>query len=293
MQSSHVKVTASKWAQYTTAGQQGCSQDWVIPADEIVTPDEQKKTYQPLCELLIQRWQAHCQHAKPGVPFCLGITGSVASGKSTIARCLQRLLQSQHHGPTVTILCTDHFLLNNNELTKLGIMERKGFPESYNTAMLIESVLALKQAKLSISIPRYSHTTYDIEVQKQVVPNADIIIIEGLHILQHKAKSPTEAASLASMLDLCLYIEADEQSLLAWFKKRITQHIAAAKSDKNSYYRKFISMPAVDVNACIHDAWFSINRKNLYENLRPLRVNADIIMHKNKHHQAQELWVKP
>ncbi len=287
---SHKKITASHWSDYISSNHQTTECEEIVLADSIITPAEQRKTLKPLSELFITKWQAHRNKVSKEVPFVVSITGSVASGKSTTAQCLKNLLETQPPYPSVSIVCTDDFLYSNQSLKKMGILDRKGFPESYDSVALLRCVAALKKGATHVTIPKYSHKIYNIMESKQVLNNADIIIIEGLNILQRTTN--TSAYTLDQLSNICIYMEAAEDDLFSWFTKRVKGLIEEAKKDSTSFYHRFTQMSLADVGNGIHDAWYNINSKNLHENLIPLREKADIIMEKNKDHQITALWVK-
>lgn len=287
---SHKKITASQWSDYISSNHQTTEFGEIVLADSIITHAEQRRTLKPLGELLITQWQTHRNKVCKEEPFFVSITGSVASGKSTTAQCLKNLLQAQPPHPAVSILCTDDFLYSNHRLEELGILDRKGFPESYDSDALLRCITALKKGVSHVTIPKYSHKIYNIIDNKQVLNNADIIIIEGLNILQRATNTPTH--TIDQLTNICIYMEAAECDLFTWFTKRIKGLIEEAKKDKSSFYHRFSKMSLADVSNGIHDAWYNINSKNLHENLIPLREKADIIMEKNKDHQTTALWVK-
>jgi len=221
------------------------------------------------------------------VPFILGVAGSVAVGKSTTSRILRALLQRWPSSPKVDLVTTDGFLYPNKILEARGWMERKGFPESYDRARFVKFLADIKSGKPKVSAPVYSHLVYDVlPGEKVVIDHPDILIVEGLNILQpgDLPKSGTPIVFASDFLDFSVYIDADERHLLDWFIARFQRLRETAFKDPASFFHKFSKLSDNEALALATSIWNGINLPNLTENIRPTRGRADLILTKNKDH---------
>jgi type I pantothenate kinase len=218
----------------------------------------------------------------PKVPYVIGIAGSVAVGKSTFARVMQALLSRWPDHPKVDLITTDGFLFPNIELQARGIMNRKGFPESYDTRRLLEFVSALKSGAAEVQAPTYSHVVYDIVPDELVtVARPDILIVEGINVLQ---VSPTGNDFVSDYFDFSIYVDADEDDIREWFMARFRRLRETVFRDPQSYFRKYAHMSADEAMAFAVDVWQNINGKNLRENILPTRERASLILKKGPDH---------
>lgn len=225
------------------------------------------------------------------VPFVLGIAGSVAVGKSTTARVLQALLARWPDHPNVALVTTDGFLKPNAQLEKEGLMERKGFPESYDQRGLLEFVAAVKSGQASVEAPVYSHLTYDIMPAETVeVRSPDILIVEGLNVLQ----SGTGASSpfVSDFFDLSVYVDADPGHVREWYRDRFLALRETAFTDPRSFFRRFAELDHDTAVATADDIWDTINGPNLVDNIAPTRSRADVILHKGRDHSVQKVLLR-
>ncbi len=217
---------------------------------------------------LAQRIAAH-RPAAP--PLVVGITGSVAVGKTTLARQLAQALPG-----TVEIVSTDGFLKPNAVLEAEGLAMRKGFPESYDAAAMAAALAGLKQGP--VTVPAYSHVTYDVDqAAARVVAGADIVLVEGLGL------APA-ADGRRPPLDLLLYIDADEADIIAWFLDRFMGLWRAAATDPTSFYARFAHMSAEEARAFALSVWHGINRPNWLEHIARARPVADLVVKKTLDH---------
>jgi len=226
----------------------------------------------------------------PKVPYIIGVAGSVAVGKSTSARILQALLTRWPEHPRVELITTDGFLHPNRVLEERGLMDRKGFPESYDTRRLIEFLRAIKAGRSEVAAPLYSHVVYDIvEDEQQVVRQPDILILEGLNVLQ----VGTEASEFVSdYFDFSIYLDADEGDIEDWFVERFFALRATVFQDPNSFFRHFAALSDSEADAMAREIWRSINGKNLRENIAPTRSRASLVIHKGSDHRMKEVHLR-
>ena len=221
-------------------------------------------------------------------PFVIAIAGSVAVGKSTTARVLQILLSRWETHPRVDLVTTDGFLYPTAVLEERGIMERKGFPESYDRRALLDFLSAVKNGEEVAYAPVYDHGIYDIIPGKlQEVRQPDILIIEGLNVLQ---TGPTMMVS--DFFDFSIYVDAATEDIEKWFLNRIFMLRDTAFQDPTSYYNQFIHMSDEELYAFAHEVWQSTNQKNLEENILPTKLRADLILRKDVNHKIQHVMLR-
>jgi type I pantothenate kinase len=227
------------------------------------------------------------------VPFIIGLGGSVAVGKSTTARVLQALLARWPDHPRVDLVTTDGFLRPNRVLEERGIMERKGFPESYDVRRLIRFLEEVKRGEPQVHAPVYSHVVYDIvEGEEQVLRQPDIVILEGLNVLQTGAGSAHEARFVSDWFDFSIYVDADEADIEQWYVERFFALRQTAFSDETSFFRHFAQLSDDDLQAAARQIWASINRPNLRENILPSRSRADLVLDKGADHEVRRVRLR-
>jgi type I pantothenate kinase len=229
------------------------------------------------------------------IPFIIGVSGSVASGKSTTSRILRALLRRWRTSPKVDLVTTDGFLYPNAVLEEKGLTNRKGFPESYDRAALIAFLSDIKSSKPDVKVPVYSHLIYDVMPGEFVtVDRPDILIVEGLNILQPgelpKTGKPILFAS--DFIDFSIYIDADEADLRDWFMVRFRALRQSAFTDPKSFFRRLAEMPADEAEAFGLSAWDGINLPNLRENIVPTRGRATLILKKAANHAVTEVALR-
>ena len=229
------------------------------------------------------------------VPFIIGVAGSVAVGKSTTARILQALLQRWPSSPKVDLVTTDGFLLPNAVLAERGIMERKGFPDSYDRARFVQFLTDIKSGKGDIKAPVYSHLVYDVVPGSEItVGRPDILIVEGLNILQPgrlpRTGKPIQFAS--DFIDFSIYIDADNDDLEDWFMERFFRLRETAFQDQASFFLRFAEMSEAEAGEFGRMVWRTINLPNLLDNVLPTRGRADLILKKGKSHLIEEVQLR-
>src|SRR6188768_3127744 len=226
----------------------------------------------------------------PRTPFVIGLAGSVAVGKSTTARVLQQMLAHWPAHPSVALVTTDGFLLPNAELERRGILHRKGFPESYDRRALLKFVIDIKSGRDEVEAPIYSHLVYDVlPDEKVVVKRPDIVIIEGLNVLQPARGRDDGRTGLAvsDFFDFSVYVDAALTDIKRWYVDRFLRLRETAFRDPASYFRKYAALShdeAVDQATRI---WDSINEPNLVQNVAPTRSRANLVLRKDADHSVK------
>lgn len=228
----------------------------------------------------------------PGVtPFIIGVAGSVAVGKSTISRVLRELLSRWPGTPRVDLITTDGFLYPNAELQRRGLMERKGFPESYDRRALIEFVSAIKSGEPSVRAPLYSHLVYDIVPDAEVVvQRPDVLIVEGLNVLQPAPQG--QALALSDLFDFTIYVDAATHDVTEWYIQRFLRLRASSFSDPDSYFHRYADLSDDEASATAQDIWARINGRNLAENVLPTRERATLVLRKGANHVIERVLVR-
>jgi type I pantothenate kinase len=235
------------------------------------------------------------QHSDDKAPFIIGIAGSVAVGKSTTARILRALLRRWPSSPKVDLVTTDGFLYPNAELEKRGLMERKGFPESYDRPAFLSFLSAIKQGEPEVPAPVYSHLVYDVIAgEAQIVDRPDILIVEGLNILQpgELPRSGKPVLFASDFLDFSIYVDADEPYIRRWFVERFLKLRETAFKDPKSFFHRFSKLTEAEAVETATDVWTAINLPNLIDNILPTRGRADLILSKGADHAIAEVALR-
>ncbi|MFC5069591.1 type I pantothenate kinase [Flaviflagellibacter deserti] len=227
------------------------------------------------------------------VPYIIGIGGSVAVGKSTTARLLQALLRRWPNTPKVDLVTTDGFLFPNEVLAAEGLMQRKGFPESYDLPALLKFMSDIKAGKERVAAPVYSHLVYDVVPGAEIaVENPDILILEGLNVLQAGTKDVRAVPFVSDFFDFSIFIDAEENTIHDWYVDRFMHLRETAFRDPNSYFQRYASVPPSEAMALAEDLWGRINLPNLRENILPTRARASLIMRKGEDHRVEEVALR-
>ena len=266
--------------------------------DRISLADVQE-IYLPLIKLIQLQYQNYQQMhlqkmtflKKPNrrVPYIIGIAGSVAVGKSTSARLLQILLHKLMPDLRVELITTDGFLYPNAELKRRGIMARKGFPESYDMEKLLTFLNDVKAGEDRVAAPTYSHSVYDVLDTPQVIVEPDILIVEGINVLQLPSKQPLY---VSDFFDFSVYVDADADLIEHWYLERFGMLLDTAFQDPENYYYPYAQGDRDQAFAMAKDVWRRVNLPNLIEYILPTRNRADVILHKTTNHKIDRVYLR-
>lgn len=268
--------------------------------NEPLTVTEIEEIYFPLAHLLgilIKRTKdthtsvnGFLNKSTDSLPFIIGIAGSVAAGKSTTARVLQKVLSLLPDKPKVELVTTDGFLYPNKILTERNI--RKGFPESYDARLLLSFLSSMKSGIPQFEVPVYSHLEYDIlPHESQIIVRPDILIVEGINVLQVNS-STGNSVFVSDYFDYSIYVDADEEDLINWYINRFESLRATSFQNPVSYFHRYADMDSEESITMATNIWNTINRPNLLENILPTRYRADLILQKGSHHFVKQIKVR-
>jgi type I pantothenate kinase len=229
------------------------------------------------------------------MPYIIGVAGSVAVGKSTMARVLQALLARWPNVPKVDLVTTDGFLYPNAILEREGLMEKKGFPESYDLPALLRFLSDIKAGRRPVRAPVYSHLCYDVMPNQWIeIDRPDILIIEGLNVLQ-TGRPPRDGKAIpyvSDFFDFSVYLDADERVLHAWYVDRFLTLRGTAFADPKSFFHRYSTLSDAEAAATATAIWNRINLVNLNENILPTRQRADLILTKSDNHQVGQVALR-
>lgn len=224
-------------------------------------------------------------------PFVIGVAGSVAVGKSTTSRVLQELLSRNPDTPRVALVATDGFLLPLAELEKKGLLERKGFPESYDTRALLRFVSQIKSGVASVSAPVYSHLSYDrVPGEMLEIQQPDILIIEGLNVLAPPATA--SALAVSDLFDFGIYVDARTPDIARWYEDRFLQLQQGAFQNPESYFHRYAMLEENEARLAARSIWSRINEPNLVDNILPTKPRASLILHKEADHRIHKILLR-
>jgi len=298
-----VELSRADWAELALSTPQPLSETEVVQLrglGDVLSLREVNEVYLPLSRLL-NLYAAGTQRLHRATsdflgeraartPFVIGVAGSVAVGKSTVSRLLRELLRRWPDTPRVELVTTDGFLYPNAELERRGLMRRKGFPESYDRRALLRFVTEVKSGAREVRAPFYSHLSYDIVRDAQIiVRQPDILIVEGLNVLQ-----PPEPGHLAisDLFDFSVYVDAATASIEKWYVDRFLKLQRGAFADPNSYFHRYAGLSEEEAVSTARGIWKSINEPNLTQNVRPTRSRAKLVLRKGGDHAVSSVLLR-
>lgn len=305
------EVGRAQWARLADGGSPGLDRATVEHLRGLDDPTDEsdvEQVYLPLSRLIeLHRtnrgrlWGAQNRFlglspdTTPRTPLIVGVAGSVAVGKSTTARLLRELLARGENRPRVVLVTTDGFLLPNAELEARGLLQRKGFPESYDLRALLRFVMDVKSGRPDVSTPVYSHTLYDIVPgEREQIHRPDILILEGLNVLQPASAGRSERASVAisDFIDFSVYVDADEHDIERWYMERQLAYLHAAAEDDDNFFRAWRNLSDEDFLALARRVWARTNGPNLRDNIAPTRPRAMVILRKGPDHRVATVRIR-
>lgn len=270
-----------------------------------ISLEDVKNIYLPLSRLLYL--YVHSRHDRSTViqqflgksiestPFIISISGSVACGKTTTANLLKYLISSWDTNPKVALITTDGFLYPNKILHQRHIEAKKGFPISYDVKALMTFLHKLKNGEPNLKVPVYSHLYYDvIEGEYTIVDRPDILILEGVNVLQNGADYPTirNKVFISDFIDFSIYVDASEDNLIQWYIDRFLKLRESTFSNPNSYFHRYATMPLEDAIQIANTIWSAVNHENLIANILPSRNRANLILHKAADHSVDRIYLR-
>ena len=300
-----VHLSREDWSRLPADASFTLSEDVVREIGVYLSPEEATEVYLPLSRLLYlhvrstqslyRATRAFLAEEEKEVPYVVGIAGSVAAGKSTVARVLRALISRWPGSPEVGLVSTDGFLYPNSVLRSRGLMERKGFPESYDLPLLLRFLADIKSGRDGVSAPIHSHLTYDILPDRtQVVGRPDVLVVEGLNMLEAGLPEPSEGHKVfvSDYCDFSIYVDAQERHIKEWFLERFLRLREEALGDSSAYFHRFAELSAEDARDAALRIWDEIDHPNLKDNIEPTRDRARLILEKGQDHTVQSVRLR-
>lgn len=270
--------------------------------NDVLSMDDVEDIYIPIVQLLdvyIKNFESRQDELRQFLnmdstskykPYIIGVAGSVAVGKSTLARLLQTLLSQFYPDKKVDLLTTDGFLFPNEVLEEKGIMKRKGFPESYDMSRLLNFLIDVKNGKENIQVPKYSHEIYNIVPGESItIDRPDILIVEGINVLQ---LPQNEKIYVSDFFDFSFFVDASENLIEKWYIQRFGMLLDTAFHNPNNYYSKFVDWDREEALDYARSMWKDVNLINLTEYILPTRLRANLIIHKTTNHLIDKILFK-
>ena len=301
--SPYLEIDRDAWAQLTTGSVSPLSFEEILQIrglGDFLDLDEVEQIYLPLSKLIslyaesagrLHRKQEEFLHDRipARTPFVIGIAGSVAVGKSTVARVLKQLLAHWPEHPNVALVTTDGFLHPNEELERRGLMGRKGFPESYDRRALMRFVVDIKSGREEVWAPKYSHLVYNVTDERVVIQKPDIVIVEGLNVLQPARVRDDGRSGLAisDFFDFSVYVDADTRDIKEWYTQRFLRLRETAFRNPDSYFQKYAGLTEDEAVEEASQIWDAINGPNLEQNVLPTRSRATLVLRKDRDHSIR------
>jgi type I pantothenate kinase len=300
-----VRLFRKEWARLPADSSFALSEDDLRKIGGHLLREEATEIYLPLSQLLYlhvgatqslyRAAGAFLAEEDKEVPYVVGIAGSVAAGKSTVAWVLRARISRWPGSPKVGLVSTDGFLYPNRELQARGLMERKGFPESYDLPLLLRFLADIKSGRDGVSAPIYSHLTYDILPDKtQVVGRPDVLVVEGLNMLEAGLPEPSEGhrVFVSDYCDFSIYVDAQERHIREWYLERFLRLREEALGDSTAYFHRFAELSVEDAREVALRIWDEIDHPNLKDNIEPTKDRARLILEKGHDHSVQSVRLR-
>ncbi len=303
-----VRFSREEWGRLRATTSLSLSKDDVRDLRRIaehLSSEEATEVYLPLSWLLYlhvgatqdlyRRAHAFLAKEEIEVPYVVGIAGSVAAGKSTVAQVLRALISRWPGNPRVELVSTDGFLYPNHVLQSRGLMDRKGFPESYDLPLLLRFLAEVKSGFAEASAPIHSHQTYDILPDEvQVIRRPDVLIVEGLNMLEAGVLEPSEGhrVFVSDYVDFSIYVDAEERHVREWYLDRFLRLREEALGDDSAYFHRFAVLPLEEAKEVALRVWDEIDHPNLKENIEPTKDRARLILEKGPDHSVQSVRLR-
>ena len=292
----YTHFSREEWARLSDGRSFALSEDELTSLaglNEQVSAKEVAQIYLPMVRLLelyisasrelFAATSTFLRHGYAKAPYIIGLAGSVAVGKSTTARILRWLLSRAGENLRVVLVPTDGFLLPNRVLLQRGLMDRKGFPESYDLPRLIQFLSDIKSGRPSVAVPTYSHVRYDVLPDVMEIERPDVVIVEGLNLFQTPHPSISRVF-VSDFFDFSIYLDADEQLIRRWYIERFLMLCDTVFQEPQSYFHRYASLSRPEAVTVAEDLWNRINGPNLHENILPTRERAMLVLRKGPQH---------
>ena len=300
-----VKFSREEWGRLPADDSFALSDGEVRSIEPRLSPEEARLVYLPVSRLIYLHYGAarDLYRAARGflvgeereVPFVVGVAGSVAVGKSTVAEVLRALISRWPGGPGVELVSTDGFIYPNRVLQERGIMERKGFPESYDLPLLLGFLAGVKSGSGQMSAPIHSHLTYDIlPDERKVVGRPDVLVVEGLNMLEAGLPEPAggHMVFVSDYVDFSIYVDAREGHIKQWYLERFLRLREEALGDDSAYFHRFAELSPEEATDFAMRVWDEIDHPNLKQNIEPTRDRARLILEKGEDHAVQSVRLR-
>ena len=300
-----VRFSREEWVRLPVDGNFSLSDDDVRRIEPRLSVEEARLVYLPLSRLLYLHFGAarglyraarvFLVGEEREVPYVVGVAGSVAAGKSTVAEVLRALISRWPGSPEVALVSTDGFLYPNRVLQARGLMDRKGFPESYDMGLLLRFLADVKSGSGETSAPIHSHLTYDILPEKrQMVGQPDVLVVEGLNMLEAGLPEPSGGHMIfvSDYVDFSIYVDARESDIKKWYLERFLRLREEALGDSSAYFHRFAGLSVEEATDLAMRVWDEIDHPNLKQNIEPTRDRARLILEKDADHSVQSVRLR-
>ena len=300
-----VSFSREEWARLPADDSFSLSDEEVRNIESRLSPEEARLIYLPVSRLLYLHFSAAqgLYRAARGflvgeereVPYVVGVAGSVAAGKSTVAEVLRALISRWPGSPGVELVSTDGFIYPNRVLEERGLMERKGFPESYDLPLLLEFLARVKSGSSETSVPIHSHLTYDIlPDERQHVGRPDVLVVEGLNMLEAGLPEPAggHMVFVSDYVDFSIYVDARESCIKKWYLERFLRLREEALGDDTAYFHRFADLSVEEATDFAMRVWDQIDHPNLKQNIEPTRDRARLILEKGEDHAVTRVRLR-